>query len=599
MIQPRESRPQGNSGGRSCVLGAMPLRSSTRGLRLSTLALVVALGSCSAGSKDGRVDQAIDVSTSITPAAQSIVRTAHTRLEIAEVGSSGMGVAAAVLEESVEGVVMELHPGLFRTDDRGQTWRNITPPPGPESWKYIFDIEVVGEQTIFAVVNNPAMGSAILKSVDGGDSWMTMAEGLSNLHHAGSTIELDFVDEQVGWYSVFVPPATGFASLLSTSDSGKSWAVVNEALPRSGEIYFLADGTGWLGGPVRLEALNQSQGLSQTSDGGLTWSDTAISLPPWASSAKVEFRLPEMFGDQGRVAVSLNDGVSDAVVVYTSADGGATWQFSPAIDPSANPETNATSWSADFLDETRWWVAGQTTSGVVTTITEGSNVSVLTAGTGPDSDLIDLLAFNTTDAWLRTTDGLWATRDGGLSWHPLWAEVGLGQGTSDEEVREIPACVDLRTALEGHSAPGPLFVCQLTRAGSGFFGGWVFPREGVLTAEDALREWASGPTEEEALSGFEGWDFRPFPAFMESIAISRDGGTLYMDIGGLEQVNNLSTSDGSGVFFTSLFGTVFSDPSIDSFVLSVGGGGASCPLQILESEFCFPLTREDFVDSDF
>jgi len=501
-----------------------------------------------------------------------------------------------LLEEPVDGFMAEFHPALFRTADRGQTWRNITPPLGPVSWDNIVDIELVGELTIFVVVNNPAMGSAILKSADGGDNWMTMAEDLSTLHHAGSTIELDFVEEQVGWLSVFVPPASGFASLHSTSDSGKSWAVVNDSLPRPGEISFLADGRGWLGGGVFPDPLSQSQGVSQTNDGGLTWSDIAISLPPWTGSAKVEFQLPEMFGDQGRVAVGLNDGIMDAVVVYTSADGAASWQFATAIDTSANPETNATTWSADFLDEARWWVVGQPTSGVVTTLTEGSTVSVRTAGR-PDSDVLDLLAFDTTDAWLRTTDGLWATWDSGLSWHPLWAEVGLDQGTSDEEVREIPACVDLRTALAVHSAPGPLFVCQLTSAGSGFFGGWVFPREGVLTAEDALREWASGPTDEEALSGFEGWDFRPYPDVMESITLSRDGGTLDMEIGGLEHVNNLSTSHGSGVFFTSLFGTVFSDPSVDSFVLSVGG--ASCPLQILESEFCFPLTREDFANSNF
>ncbi|MCA1736125.1 MAG: hypothetical protein LC739_08440 [Actinobacteria bacterium] len=196
----------------------------------------------------------------------------------------------------------------------------------------------MGELTIFVVVNNPAMGSAILKSADGGDNWMTMAEDLSTLHHAGSTIELDFVEEQVGWLSVFVPPATGFASLHSTSDSGKSWAVVNDSLPRPGEISFLADGRGWLGGGVFPDPLSQSQGVSQTNDGGLTWSDIAISLPPWTGSAKVEFQLPEMFGDQGRVAVGLNDGIMDAVVVYTSADGAASWQFATAIDTSGNPE---------------------------------------------------------------------------------------------------------------------------------------------------------------------------------------------------------------------------------------------------------------------
>lgn len=36
-----------------------------------------------------------------------------------------------------------------------------------------------------------------------------------------------------------------------------------------------------------------------------------------------------------------------------------------------------------------------------------------------------------------------------------------------------------------------------------------------------------------------------------------------MDIGRWEPINNLSTSHGSAVFYTTLFGTVFSDPTVE------------------------------------
>lgn len=80
-----------------------------------------------------------------------------------------------------------------------------------------------------------------------------------------------------------------------------------------------------------------------------------------------------------------------------------------------------------------------------------------------------------------------------------------------------------------------------------------------------------------------------------SIAIWREDNILYLDIGEWEVVNNISTSHGSGVFFLSLFGTAFSDPTVEQFVFSVNG--QSGPLQIQESEYCFPISWDDVVGS--
>jgi hypothetical protein len=65
-----------------------------------------------------------------------------------------------------------------------------------------------------------------------------------------------------------------------------------------------------------------------------------------------------------------------------------------------------------------------------------------------------------------------------------------------------------------------------------------------------------------------------------------------MDLDDWEPVNNLSTSNGGQLFITTLTGTAFSDPSVDSFALSILGD--SCP-QIGEGETCFPITRSQFL----
>ena len=69
------------------------------------------------------------------------------------------------------------------------------------------------------------------------------------------------------------------------------------------------------------------------------------------------------------------------------------------------------------------------------------------------------------------------------------------------------------------------------------------------------------------------------------------GDLLQMDLNHWEPVNNLSTSNGSQLFITTLIGTAFSDPSVDSFALSIFRD--NCP-QIGDGATCFPITRSQF-----
>jgi hypothetical protein len=142
---------------------------------------------------------------------------------------------------------------------------------------------------------------------------------------------------------------------------------------------------------------------------------------------------------------------------------------------------------------------------------------------------------------------------------------------------------------------GPVFVCERVAAAELMYGGRLVPRSGVATAEDAVRAWLNGPTEQEQAAGLQGWDLRPHPWFEDSLAFRREGTTLFMELGQWEPINNLSTSNGSAVFYVSLFGTVFSDPTVEEFELSIIG--SSCPVMIGESEWCFPIDWDDFVAS--
>jgi hypothetical protein len=140
---------------------------------------------------------------------------------------------------------------------------------------------------------------------------------------------------------------------------------------------------------------------------------------------------------------------------------------------------------------------------------------------------------------------------------------------------------------------GPFFLCEIISDEGLKFGGQIVARPDVSTAEDAIRAWLAGPTEDEQSAGLQGWDLRPYLWFADSMSFRRDGTTLVMELGEWESIDNLSTSNGSIVFYLTLFGTAFSDPTVDQFDLVIRG--ENCPVMIGESEWCFPIDWEDYI----
>lgn len=156
--------------------------------------------------------------------------------------------------------------------------------------------------------------------------------------------------------------------------------------------------------------------------------------------------------------------------------------------------------------------------------------------------------------------------------------------TESTDITGQPACAE-DASFKGYEdqSPGPFFVCSVT-SGPLITGGRVFERANIETAEEAIIEWANGPAAIELSLGYDGWNLARYEWFLPALSFTSDVDVLYMDLDHWEPINNLSTSYGSQVFITTLLGTVFSDSSVESFVLSILGD--SCP-QIGEGEICF------------
>ncbi|BCH28295.1 hypothetical protein MesoLjLc_02250 [Mesorhizobium sp. L-8-10] len=134
----------------------------------------------------------------------------------------------------------DIVPGVFHTDDGGETWTNLVQsnaaagefPRGEWGWKF----QKLNDRVLFVSCEN-FLDGAILRSDDGGLTWSRLrvndSQRNSNLEGIG------FLDEQHGWIGgwgdrMFVG---GFTSV--TEDGGKNWQAANDVGFRLNRFRFI------------------------------------------------------------------------------------------------------------------------------------------------------------------------------------------------------------------------------------------------------------------------------------------------------------------------------------------------------------------------
>jgi photosystem II stability/assembly factor-like uncharacterized protein len=159
---------------------------------------------------------------------------------------------------------------LYRTDDRGHNWMDIS--PADVTLAYF----LTGGQA-WAISNTDEEGIRLYYSIDSGLTWDRLDAKFSLVN--GWPKQIHFTSPTSGWIVVQHVTSQVFsaASLLKTTDAGLSWQ--SYELPMAGEVSFASPTDGWL--------LNSPSGqLFHTIDGGLTWlpaesSGSPLSLPTY------------------------------------------------------------------------------------------------------------------------------------------------------------------------------------------------------------------------------------------------------------------------------------------------------------------------------
>lgn len=247
------------------------------------------------------------------------------------------------------GGVAQAQDHVFRTQDSGQTWSDVTPPePVPSDGSALaalgFFADASHAWVIFSAAQiGPVPDQArVWSSADGGASWTYGAVDTSAASaEFFGPLYMDFPDSQHGWLLVGVGAGMNHAYvvLYSTQDAGKTWTAIVapgsdvdiQSFSKTGMVFVDAQ-TGWL--TRDAQGVDMSPHIFITQDGGVSWTRIDLPAPAGASgyfdnNACGTYSPLPLASKSVLVLLQCVDASTFKVehdYLYSTADAGQTWQ---------------------------------------------------------------------------------------------------------------------------------------------------------------------------------------------------------------------------------------------------------------------------------
>lgn len=233
--------------------------------------------------------------------------------------------------------------GVARTNDGGLSWYDVTPPDITEttgSLRFFFLDRDHAWMQKPDFANFPNSGF-LSRTSDGGLTWRTFDTPFSSG-------DLSFLDEDNGWMlaDLGVGAGSNAVAVYQTTNGGASWNLryvndpnhpeAGDSLPLGGlksGITPIDMQTAWVGGVVYSPGTLY---LYRTDDGGNTWSQVNMELPPGAENFELSIDPDEMqfvTSDDGFLAIHMA-GNSTQTAIYVTRDAGNTWTLTPTLIPN-------------------------------------------------------------------------------------------------------------------------------------------------------------------------------------------------------------------------------------------------------------------------
>jgi photosystem II stability/assembly factor-like uncharacterized protein len=244
---------------------------------------------------------------------------------------------------------------VLRTTDGGYHWQVVTPQIDRGESIGMMDDFVNADQACVAFGQRAETKAVALvfHTTDGGATWRRTEIPLSSSDRQFCWGAVTFTDGQHGWLMAVNSQHDSPAELFATTDGGTTWpqiASTDDAnLPCGGKINFRDPSTGWTVGNLGGNGSSPSI-LFRTQDGGHTWREQALKLPPCYPKSTIGLGNPPVFfsGGEGMLMATYwpEPQSPNETLLYFTQDGGQTWQSRPPLNP----------WGiVDFLNANEGW----------------------------------------------------------------------------------------------------------------------------------------------------------------------------------------------------------------------------------------------------
>lgn len=307
---------------------------------------------------------------------------------------------------------------VLRTIDGGLNWVSVT-PPGIGPLGLLPDVYFKDTDHAWLLQPIDSTSGVLYRTTSGGLSWTSAPVPFSNG-------QIQFLDASTGFVLTSLGAGAGSeaVAVYQTRDGGANWTRVyindptvpgaGDSLPLVGQkidMAFRDAAYGWVGGAIPRDGFTY---LYLTTDGGLTWNQQTLVLPPGFENSMTEAEAPHFFNPSEAILRLRLVSAVPTTVFYLTFDGGQTWGRTFPINAIGQHAY------ASMLDIFLW------DGGPLLYVSHDGGLTWDAAT--PNINLSDTLMridfVSATTGWALAFNGagsnaLYVTRDGGTTWTPL------------------------------------------------------------------------------------------------------------------------------------------------------------------------------------